>query len=68
MPESPEQREVRLRRWRHYGAIGQVRWALISLQAIKFMPSASRNSQDLADQAHTYLMLLQQQLAKDIAS
>lgn len=44
MPESPEQREIRLRRWRHFGAIGQVRFARTVIASMVDMPTATNRA------------------------
>lgn len=41
MPESPANRDKRLARWRHFGAIGSVRFAMQVCRGITTLPTAS---------------------------
>ena len=62
MPESPEQRDRRLKRWRHYGAIGSCRWMDIHLTAMMRLETGNPRVQEHAVEAQRAVERLRQAL------
>lgn len=66
MPETYEQRDARLRRWRHTGLFGGVEMARMNIRAIETASTTTPEAKQLASEIHQKLEQLRELLRKRI--